>query len=272
MALEHWQKHNSNYAVFQPGSQGAGDAGIVLGAKDGQATRHLWDDMRAALSMNNPAYVGFFDDFIGFAGGTAVPLGWTNNATGTGTQVYGALGSFGGVYTVTTGTTANDYEDYALAANFKSENGWMFFTAKFTLSSVAAVTAEVGLTDALTETGGLVFSDHSASGVTAVADDAIVVAFEAAGDANYVVNSVAAGGTPQTLDLGTAPVASTYIQVDFAINSDGDAFIYLNDAYIGRLDVAVTPTVLLTPFFSVKTTTTAGKAISVDWVGVTASR
>lgn len=263
-----YRQFNSNFAVIPAGSAGVKEAGVVLGAPDGKPHVHYYSDLRFALAKNNPAYVTQFDDFTG----AAISEQWAFAGSGGSGAV--RAGVNGGVYRLTTGGTDTNNYTLAATASWKVSNGVHVFVAK--VASATALTSrawEIGISDAVSETNGLAFSDHTVSGVTDVATDALVFARDTAdsGTSNFVINTVNTG-TPAAYNTGVAPVAGTFNKFTIIVDEDGDAWFYIDDDLIWEKAGAIATTALVTPWITIVTRTGSAASIDVDYVGLVGPR
>lgn len=263
MVLEH--KLNTNLGLSQTGSKGAPKASMILGAVDGQPTEHKYEDMRYALSVGKNRF-GFFDDFLG----DALLTNWQANAGSTGTNAP-VLDQVGGVVALTTAATLSDHVTLALGTHFRASDGWLFFDARVTLPALTLIAVEVGLSDAVSETAGLAFSNHTVAGVVDVATNAVVFAFDSAGDVNWNINTVKEG-TPQAVNTGVLPIVSVYNNLSIRVSPEGRAFFYIDDTLVGNVANAITPTIALTPWVTVVARVAGAKVIRIDYIGATGSR
>lgn len=268
--ISDWKQTNSNFGVAQSGSYGARRAGVVLGAVDGQATFHTYSSLRYALSRGTE-YATFETHFLGGRGATTATSPLVSNLASTGT-VATVNGQLGGVIALSTAATDNDYVTLTLDTNFSAEKGWLFFETRLMLPLITAIVVEAGVSDAVSETAGMAFSDHTVVGVTDVATDALIFAFDTAGLANWVVNSAKAG-TPKAFNTGVVAIESIYNNFAFAISPDGDAYAYINDVLVATIEKAITSNVALTPWVTVVTTTNAGavRALRLDYLAISCS-
>lgn len=266
--ISHWKQANSDYALVQAGSQGADQTGVVFGAKTGQAVLVDWEDLRWSALTGSPSYVGFFDHFVG----DAIDARWDEDISLGATVAINAQQN--GVVRLATDTDDDDHATLALGLHWLVSKGWTYFTAG--VKSVSAITLraiEAGVSDAVSETAGLAFSDHSASGVTAVATNAAVFGYDTdASMTTWATNSVNGGGTPVANEITQAPSTTAFQQLSIAINAAGDAFFYVNGTLVATHLLAVATTSVFTPWISLKSLSGAIKTIDVDYVGIAGAR
>ena len=268
--IEDYKQASSDFAVVQSGSLGVSRAGIVLGARSGQPSLHLWNDLRFAFSTGRDNF-GIFEDFLGDIGGSSAPAGWTEDADSTGTVLPSATpGAEGGQVVFTTPATADDHITLSLGTHWNIANGWLFFEHYVQLGQLADTIWEGGLSDALSETNGLAFSDHSVAGITAVADDALAFAYDSDVNGNWHVNTVNDGGTPQAFDTGIA-ATTDFVQLSIRVSPTGTAYFYIDGVLVQEVEDAVN-SVALTPWLSLTALAASAVTANVDYVGVTGGR
>jgi hypothetical protein len=252
--------HNTNIALLQ------GANSQRLGSIEGFPYDYYWTDLIWS-QCNNPTYVGEFQDFRG----DAIPAYWVEAADNSGTVAVNA--QRGGVVRFTTGTTGANYATLTAGLHWRVSNGYTRFTARVaSISAITTRTIEIGLTDATTETGGLIFSDHDATPV-AVADNAVFFGFDT-GDSMttwgvYSVNATTAGA--QNL-VTPAPAAGTFQKFDIIVDSAGNASCYIDGTLVKYIATAVATTAVLTPWVGVTTLTTSAAIIDADYVGIVGVR
>lgn len=264
VTIPDYKQANSNLARVQGGSQSANRDGFVTGAMVGQPVFFNWAELQMSWLNNNPDFVSRFDHFTGAAISTA----WATNLSTGATIAINAQQN--GVIRFSTDTDDDDFATLALGLNFLVSKGWTFFEAR--VKSVTAITLrgiEVGVSDALSETNGLAFSNHSVTGVTAVADNAAVFGYDTdASMTAWALNTVnATVAAASALDPVTAP-ALTFQRLGIAINAEGDAFFYLDGELVGSKQSAVATTAVLTPWITLKSLSGAIKSIDVDYIAI----
>lgn len=267
MPINDWKQSNTDIGLVQAGSAGVSRAGIVLGAKSGVPTLHNYDDLRFAFGVG-ATHTSLFADFEGNAGSSTAPAPFVADAGSTG--VYAQQSGLGGVGRITTAATNDDWVTLATGTDYNSANGTLFFEARVKLVATTLVALEVGLSDAVSEAAGTAFSDHSVAGVTDVASDAVIFAYDTDAGANWLVNTVKAG-TPQAYDSSIA-ASTDWVTLKLMVNTSGDATFYIDDTFVTTITDAVTPASLLTAWVSVIARTAGAKSADIDYVGVVASR
>lgn len=260
-----WKQANSNISRIQTGR--SGDDAEVIGALEGRPTLVPYRDVRTSSALGSGSQVAFFDHFFGNVGASALPAPWVEDAADLGAALpLGATGSQSGLLGLTTDTSSGDNITIALGTHWKISDGWLFFETNVALGQTATTVFEVGLSDALNENGGLAFSDHTVAGVTDVAANAVVFAYDSAAGANWLVNTSNAG-TPQAVNTGVA-ASTSRITLRIEVNATGDAWFYVNNNLVATVDGAIATTALVGPWLSLVTLTTAAKTANVDYVSV----
>lgn len=263
-----WRQANADIALIQGGSAGVPRTAFVLGAKSGQPVLYYWDELKRLFTQGSTEHNSYWSDYLGAI--AAAPEGITEDTEGTTPGDITVTSS--DLTLVTSSDTANAHTTATLGLHWTVSDGPTIFDTRFAVDSVGNVAVEVGLSDALSETNGFAFSDHTVAGVTAVADDAIVLAFDSAGDSNFNILAVNGAGTPVAFDSGVAPTASTYVTLRMVVDASGNVDVYLNGTLLQTVSSAVATTAALTFWLSVTTLTTAAKTLSVDYVGLFAER
>lgn len=245
------------------------------GGPAGRMTPHEWEAIRAVLSNGGSReYVGLFDDFLG----DAIASAWDEDlASGSAVAIQAAAN---GTIRLSTDDTDNDHVTLALGLHWLVSKGYTIFEARVACSAAITLRAvEVGLSDAVSETAGLAFSSHDATPVDVAANAAVFAINSDESIATWSLLSVNGGGTPQRSDSAVAPVAGTFQgfrivvdeagNVEFYIDADGDEEDYV---LVGRHELAVATTALLTPWISMKSLSGAIKLLDVDYVGIYGKR
>lgn len=261
--IQDWKQANTDIALVQAGSLGAPRAAFVFGARSGRAELVGWEDARWGIIANNPAYVTQFDHFNG---GTLSTQWLTNLSTGATIAINAQLG---GAIRFSTDTDDNDFATLTGQLNWQVQAGWTYFVAKVKSNTAITVRAiEVGISDAVSETNGLAFSNHAVGGVTAVADDAVIFGYDTdASMTTWAVNTVNAAGTPTATDTGVAPTL-TYQTFEIVVDADGNAWFYLDGDFVTLVETAIATTATVTAWVSLKSLSGAIKTIDADYVGI----
>lgn len=263
--IEDYRQANSNIALVQSGSAGVNRSSFVIGALNDEAQLFDWDDIRRVFASANTDYSTYWNDFLGAVADPG-PAGLQFDEGGTGLAAVAS-----NEITLTTGGTTSNHTTMVLGLHYTVSNGFLVFDTRFNIGTLTSVAIEVGFSDAISETNGLAFSDHTVSGVTDVAANAVIVAFDSGGDANYVINSVIAG-TPRAFDIGSAPGAGTNVTVRIVVDSSGNASVWFNGVLSQYITLAVATTAVLTPWFSVATLTGSARTLVADYFGIIGAR
>jgi hypothetical protein len=262
--VDHKINLNANWGVPQGGDY------VVVGARSGTPTAIHYNDVRTALTTGSGRHIAFFDDFLGNIGVQPTPGPKTAGSTGT-ALIEGAAGVAGGAIKLLTAATSADYTTIAVGAHWSATSDWLFYETSVKLGQLTATTFETGMSDAISETAGLAFSDHTVASVTDVATDGFVFAYDSAAGANWLINTVK-NGTPQAYNTGVAANTSSYVRLTARINVSGDITFFVDDTLITTLEDAITPTVLVTPWASIVATAAAAKNVLIDYVSVSGTR
>lgn len=227
------------------------------------------DNIKNLLALSgNPAYVSFWDDYVGQSAGTwPASANWGYPATvGTGTEAIGITAStFGGALTLTTGANSADSAGQKFSRSWRGTEG-IYYIAKFNGGTITNFKFEVGLADNIAGDTGMV---NAKATPTHTGTDYAVFCFDTADDTNVTFISAAAGATGANADWSGTLVASTDIIVEIVVKG---AFCsgYINGQYVGG--GAITATTLLTPHVFALTRTTAARTLVVDYQGCVGPR
>ena len=221
-----------------------------------------------AMQQGNPAYVNFWDDFVGDSAGTwPASANWGYPATaGTGTEVI-AIGALeNGALVMTTGANANDSAGQGVGLHWKGDNG-IYFICRFKIDSVSSSKFEVGLAAAVAGDTGAVATKATPTFQATIGADCAVFVFDTADDGliTFVSNGGAVDGNADTI----AAAADTYYIVEIVVQ-DNTASGYLNGNLIGSGNIE--GGTLVTPWVYVETNTTATKTLTVDYIGCVGPR
>lgn len=219
-----------------------------------------------AMQQGNPAYVSFWDDFVGTRTGTW-PAGTDYAATvGVNTEVIGITQAFGGTMTVTTAAADGDTAGQGLGLNWKGDAG-VYFIARVKLSRITLGKLEIGLTDAVNDDGAI---DVKAT-PTFTATDVAVFCFDRTDDANLTFITAKNGTVGANADWSGTFAADTYVTVEIRVQNDM-ASGYVNGQLVGAGQIEGGST--LTPWVYCETLTGASAAITatVDYWGAVGPR
>ncbi len=263
MSLPYTNNHSTNFAVAQGGSK------IVLGSHAGEVTVHDYTDLRYALMGRSTEYFTHFDDFVGNIGVQPTPWKKTGGSTGT-ALIDGAAAVAGGQVKLLTAATSADYLTLALGASWTATNGFLFYETYVKLNQLTATTLEIGLSDAISETAGLAFSDHTVASVTEVATDAAIFAYDSVAGANWLINTVK-NGTQQAYNTGVA-ASTSFIKLGMTVSTTGSIEFYVNDVLITTIANAITASALVGPWNSIVATAAALKSANIDYIVIAGTR
>lgn len=277
--ISDYKQANSNIASVQGGSSDAKRSAFVIGAQSGRPTFIPFQDVRNSMSLGSGTQVTFFDHFVGNLGLSTPPAPWSEDVNASGTaagtaRIKGTSGLQSGQIELATGTDAqNDHITLALGTHWvvgAGQDGWLFFETNVQLDVVTDAILEVGLSDAVSETAGLAFSDHSVAGVTDVATDAVVLAFDSAEGTTWLAN-VVNNGTPQASDTNVTVSASNRYTIRIEVSDGGDVYFYVNNNMVASFDEGVAVDATLGPWISAKTLSTGpvvDVTANIDYISI----
>ena len=210
--------------------------------------------------------VVFRDDFSG----DVLEDAWAPNFDG-GCDV-AILVKPGGVVELKTDNTQNNKAELTNGLNWRASDGGLIFECIVSLGAITNVEMLVGLNDQLTEAGQtLPFSDWDTP--VDVATNAVMIGFSTAASTNTNFKGLTVkAGSPQAVGLTDDPVALAYNKLRIEIDSSGNADFYVDGTLRDSIANAVTATTRLTPYFGIKTVTTAIKSMGVDYVQIFKTR
>lgn len=269
MTQKHWEIANGNISGVQTG--GAGVGATVIGAAKGEPTLHIDESHRFAYGQSDPNHFAVWEDFAGDTIPDYVALDLSAN-----TAAATISAAVGGVAQLSTGETDNEKATLSVGLNWHA-NGTepLIFEAKVRTAEITTKTIEIGISDAVSETAGAAFSDHTIAGVTAVADSAFVVAFDT-DDAltNWTVNYVDGGGTPGAADTGVAVTEDTWYTIRIFVYKNGNVAVTINGTVTNRIEDAfdlATP-IVFAPWITLVSRDAADVSLDVDYVGMICGR
>lgn len=150
--------------------------------------------------------------------------------------------------------------------SFKAANGGLRYGVRLKISAITTAAFFVGFTD-LGTFEAPIESAGSGNTLTTNATDAVGFMFDTRMTADNIWCVGVKGDTDATaVNSGIAPVADTYILLEFEVNSDGDAIFYIDGDVVGRVDDAVTTTVGLTPTVAATSLVAASRTVTVDYI------
>ncbi len=223
------------------------------------------------LPVADSGRVALFDDFFG----DSIDPSWNvvlgSDATANVASATVVAGAAGGVLRLagadSAGTMAADGAQLTSFLNWKAINGDLIFEARVALAVITNVSAFVGLTDKITLEAPIT-SAASADTLTTNAADAVGFMFDTSmATDNWWLTGVKANVDATAQNTGVAPVAATYEVLRIELTAAGEARFFRNGDMVGtQMLAAVTPTVALTPTFSIFPRTAAfGKQLDVDY-------
>lgn len=254
-------------------SRGLATRGFGIGGAENSA------DSRAGLgrhrAFGSPYTVELWDDFVDIDSGR-----WTSllgSAPPGSPAIVAATAN--GVARLTaassTGSMAADGVQMVGANRFWLANsGNLVFEARIKLAVITSLSCFFGFTDNLTLEAPIT-SAASSNTITTNATDAVGVMFDTSmSTANWWLVGVANDTDATAQNATVAPTAATYETWRIELSAAGVATFYRNGALIGTtMSGAVTPTVALTPTFSIFPRSAAsGKILDVDYCHVSADR
>lgn len=264
---------NTNIALSQ---QGVSDDGvIVLGAADGRPAEYGWQTLRHVLGSNNPDYVQLFEDFVKSGVTVSAHYTVTSNGTGAGTTV--SATEAGGVAAVAGGTDDNGFSQLATTSAWTVSNGWTYFKARFKSTVATDRGFEVGLSTAANiATDGILFSDHTAAGVTASANISTTRCVVVGGDtdSSATVLSVAAfdASTASAVDTAAA-FDNEWHTVEIVVASDATTYVYVDGVLEATLTGIFQTSSKIRPYVASKSLEASQSAILfVDYIALVGER
>lgn len=218
-----------------------------------------------AMQQGNPAYVNFWDDFVGDSAGTwPASANWGYPATvGTGTEAI-AIGALeNGALTVTTGGSSGNSAGQGVGLHWKGDNG-IYFIARAKLDTITTSKFEIGLTDSLADDGAV---DVKASPTFTATDCAVFVRDTTE---NTTVAFVTNGGSVDgDADWSGTFAADTYYTFEIVVQDD-TASGYINGQLVGSGNIDGAN--LLSPWVYTETLTAATRTLTVDYIGCVGPR
>lgn len=173
------------------------------------------------------------------------------------------------------GTFSADSAMLNMSLAFRADAGGIFVAGR--LKSNTAITARtlgLGFTDVLSATGATEEpSSISVVTLTTNASDHAGFLFDTSATAQEW-HAVAVDTDVDTAftALGVAPVADTYQNFLLVIDVDGQGWWYINGVLENNVAAVLTPTVLLTPYAYINSTTTTAAIADLDYIAVGGGR
>ena len=229
-----------------------------------------------------PSRVVIFDDFIGDAINTTL---WGNPTKGTdaATVDFAHLTGVNGLLKGTTGAgaganmAANGIQIHS-ALQWKADQSLLprrlCFEARLKISAITGISIFAGLTDQIAALEAPVISAASADTITTNASDAVGFMFDTAMATDNIWLVGVKGDTDATKqDSGIAPVADTFITLRVEVDSNENAWFFINGKSSGvRMASALTKTVALTPVIAAYSNAAASRDVTLDYLHCAADR
>lgn len=138
-------------------------------------------------------------------------------------------------------------------------------SVRFKISAITTTEFFIGFTDVLSSTTlEMPFDFTNGTTIQSTATDACGFLFDTTADTDTVRLVGVKNGTDGTsVNSGAAPVAATYADFTMVVDTAGDAYYFINGAYEGVVEDAVSVGVDLTPIVIVNATTTATRTANV---------
>ena len=263
-------------------------------AKSGQGvlSTTLYDELEALAgsSVAISSYTGLLADldiedittettFDDFKGASLDSVSWNDNVNGTSASATVPGTSGYSLLELVTGTDDNGFativhDTLTCIANATQT----LIETRVRLSAITNLIFEFGFSDAKSEAGGTAFSSHDATPV-AVATDAVVFGFQhdTGAEENTVISGLAVrNGTAQRSATTATFSANTFVELAVALaknSSQVDAAFFVNGVRLTTISNAVTSTVALIPWITVKALAASGsRTVGVDYIRITSSR
>lgn len=244
--------------------QKPGDDGSTAFVDSMTGRELLFLNPRRGAGFNRRKFVRLEDDFLG----DVIADQWNGTAAATGTAPAITI-TGNGVVRLTTATT-NDNSVLAAELNWIPANGEIYMEAFVKLASVTNIAVNIGFTDTKANEVPITISGTT---ITTNATDAAVFVFDTAQTNDFWhCQGVATDVDTAILNTGLAPVGATFYKFGVRIDTAGNAYFYIDDALVGTVGAAVTPSVALTPVIAQIDRTTTAKNVDVDYIIVTAVR
>lgn len=214
-----------------------------------------------AASIANPAYVVYFDDFIGQSAGTWPASGnWGYPATvGTNTEVIGIkANAVGGALAITTAATSGDSAYQYVGRHWSGTKGF-YFIAKFNMTAITTAKFEIGMGDSVTRDNAIA----TKATPTFNATDGAWFVLDTTDDTNVTFITAASGVVGANADWAGL-VAGTDIVVEI-VGAGAQATGFINGQKIGS--GAITASTAYTPGAGVVTRTGSTRTMDLDYMG-----
>jgi len=215
-----------------------------------------------AASIANPAYVVYFDDFLGQTAGTwPASANWGYPATvGTNTEVIGiTANTIGGALTLTTAGTSGDSAFQSVGRHWNGTKGF-YSIFKANATTITTAKFEIGMVDSVTTNEAIATKATPTFNMTTGA----VFCFDTNDDTKVTFITAAGGVVGANADWSGTLVAGTDLVFEI-VGAGAVATGYINGQKVG--DGAITAATALTPYFGALTRTAATRALVVDYAG-----
>lgn len=211
--------------------------------------------------------VKFFDDFTG---DTLDTNNWTGNADAGGTTAINEQEN--GVCRLANDGTDNDINSI-FGAEIWQPNvmGSIIFEARVKINTSTAIDVFIGLTDD-NDSDEMPLLRESAA-LTSTASDALGFTLDGATYLQWYVDSVKADadGTTEALNAKTKPVLDTWQVFRIVVESNGDAYFFIDGEEMHKIEEAITTTTQYCPCVAIQALGTAAN-VDVDYVYVKGGR
>lgn len=206
--------------------------------------------------------VKFEDDFIG---DTLASDLWLGDAD-SGATAPAIVAAAGGAVDLVGGATDDAVSEMAGPIIFKPSLGGVYFETRVKLSAITTIAACVGLFDARAYAATLPIT-YATTTYTTNPVSGVGIVFDTDGTDTDVWHGIGVKANTDTAAVAlAAPVAATYETLGIAIDVDGTAYFYQNDALIGSKANAVTAATLVAPYVGIMARTTASRTLTCDYV------
>lgn len=217
------------------------------------------------------------DDFLG----DEINGYWWQGWLGTDTNVRNATmraDQVNGVVRMTTGsdvgaTMALNGVQVQGQLNWRANKGGLVWEGRIAIDAITLVALYIGLTDQRSALE-MPFTLAAGDALTSNATDAVGVLFDTAADNdNWWLVGVAADVDAAKQNTGVAPVAATFETWRIEVSASGSATFYRNGTLVGAaMNLAVTPSIQLTPVIAVFSRTNASRNVDIDMISLQQQR
>lgn len=157
---------------------------------------------------------------------------------------------------------------------WKADQGNLRWYARVKLPEITNTSAFFGFTDDTGTVEAPIWEDTGSVAQVATAADAVGFLFDTANSHTaWQLVGVKASSVKTPVDLSSGPTANVYVDLEIEIDASGNAAFFMDGAYVGKIDAAVTATVALAPVVSVwPHVANAAKSVDIDMIAVSALR